>query len=40
MSLSEFVDMMRGFVPNGVYSKSVMTDDVIDLYMAPCATYC
>lgn len=35
MSLSEFVNMMRGFMPNGVYDKSAMTDDVIDLYLEP-----
>lgn len=38
MNLSEFVSMMRGFMPNGVYNKSAMTDDVIDLYLAPWST--
>ena len=38
MSLNDFVSMMRGFMPNGVYNKSVMTDDVIDLYLAPWST--
>ena len=38
MSLSEFVGMMQGFMPNGVYNKSTMTDDVIDLYLAPWST--
>ena len=38
MSLSEFVAMMRAFMPNGVYNKSAMTDDVIDLYLAPWST--
>ncbi len=38
MSLGEFVGMMRGFMPNGVYDKSAMTDDVIDLYLAPWST--
>lgn len=35
MSLNEFVDMMRGFMPNGVYNPNVMTDEVIDLYLEP-----
>lgn len=26
---------MRGFMPTGVVNKSVMTDEVIDLYLAP-----
>lgn len=35
MSLEEFVQMMRDFMPGGVHDKSVMTDAVIDLYLAP-----
>ncbi|MGL1834820.1 alpha/beta fold hydrolase [Rhodocyclaceae bacterium SMB388] len=35
MSLSDFVSMMRDFMPNGVYNKSIMTDELIDLYLAP-----
>jgi len=38
MSLREFVDMMRGFMPSGVSDKSAMTDDVIQLYLAPWST--
>jgi 2-hydroxymuconate-semialdehyde hydrolase len=38
MSLNEFVDMMRGFMPNGVFNKSVMTNDVIDRYIEPWST--
>jgi 2-hydroxymuconate-semialdehyde hydrolase len=38
MSLSEFVSMMRGFMPNGVHDKRVMTEDLIDLYMAVWST--
>lgn len=38
MSLAAFVKMMRGFMPQGVRNKSVMTDEVIDLYLAPWST--
>lgn len=38
MNLNEFTNMMRGFMPNGVYNKSAMTDDVIDQYLAPWST--
>jgi len=38
MSLHNFITMMRGFMPNGVYNKSVMTDEIIDLYLAPWST--
>jgi 2-hydroxymuconate-semialdehyde hydrolase len=26
--------MMRGFMPQGVYNKAAMTDEVIELYLA------
>lgn len=35
MSLDEFVSMMRDFMPNGVYDKGVMTDELTDLYLSP-----
>jgi len=35
MSLKAFIAMMRGFMPTGVVNKSVMTDEVIDLYLTP-----
>ena len=35
MSLVAFLKMMREFMPQGVHSKVAMTDEVIDLYMAP-----
>ena len=35
MSLNDFVSMMRGFMPGGVYTKSVMTNELMDLYLAP-----
>jgi len=38
MSLEDFVSMMRGFMPKGVRNKSVMTEEVIDLYLAPWST--
>ena len=38
MSLGDFVSMMRGFMPNGVYNDRAMTNDVIDLYLAPWST--
>jgi len=38
MSLNEFVSMMRGFMPNGVYNKGIMSNDVIDRYIEPWST--
>lgn len=38
MSLAAFLKMMRGFMPQGVHNKAVMTDEVIDLYLAPWST--
>tara|TARA_R110001583_G_scaffold194215_1_gene364619 strand:+ start:1921 stop:2742 length:822 start_codon:yes stop_codon:yes gene_type:complete len=38
MSLDDFLSMMRDFMPNGVFNKSVMTDELIDLYLAPWST--
>ena len=38
ISLGEFLKMMRGFMPQGVHNKAVMTDDVIDLYLSPWST--
>ena len=38
MSLAALLTMMRGFMPQGVHNKAVMTDDVIDLYLAPWST--
>ena len=38
MSLNEFVSMMRGFMPNGVYNKDIMSNDVIDRYIEPWST--
>lgn len=38
MSLDAFVKMMRGFMPQGVHDKAVMTDEVIDLYLSPWST--
>ena len=35
MSLDEFTSMMRDFMPNGVHNKSVMTEELIDLYLTP-----
>jgi len=35
MSLKAFIAMMRDFMPTGVVNKSVMTDEVIDPYLAP-----
>lgn len=35
MSLNDFISMMRGFMPNGVYNKSIMTDELIELYLGP-----
>jgi 2-hydroxymuconate-semialdehyde hydrolase len=35
MSLSAFIEMMRGFMPGGVHNKAVMTDEVIDMVLAP-----
>lgn len=38
MSLEELLAMMRGFMPQGVYNKDAMTDEVIDLYLSPWST--
>lgn len=38
MSLAAFLKMMRGFMPQGVHRKAAMTDEVIDLYLAPWCT--
>lgn len=38
MSLEKFIGMMRGFMPTGVVNKSVMTDEVMDLYLSPWST--
>lgn len=35
MTLDEFVEMIRGFMPKGVVDKRVMTESVIDLYAKP-----
>ncbi|PLW81284.1 alpha/beta hydrolase [Kineobactrum sediminis] len=35
MALDEFVDMIRGFMPQGVVDKQVMTESVIDIYAKP-----
>lgn len=35
MSLEAFLTMMRGFMPQGVYNKAAMTNEVVDLYLAP-----
>jgi len=35
MALEEFVGMIRGFMPQGVVDKRVMTEPVIDLYTKP-----
>jgi len=38
MSLDDFLSMMRDFMPNGVHDKSVMTDELIDIYLEPWST--
>ncbi|MEQ9618021.1 MAG: alpha/beta hydrolase [Deltaproteobacteria bacterium] len=38
MSLDEFLKMMRGFMPRGVYNEEVMTEDVINMYLEPWST--
>ena len=38
MSRASFLKMMRGFMPQGVHNKEVMTDEVIDLYLSPWST--
>jgi 2-hydroxymuconate-semialdehyde hydrolase len=38
MSPKELLTMMRGFMPQGVYNKEAMTDEVIDLYLLPWST--
>jgi 2-hydroxymuconate-semialdehyde hydrolase len=35
MSLAAFIKMIRGFMPGGAHNKSVMTDEVIDMVLAP-----
>lgn len=35
MGLDAFVQMMRDFMPNGVHDKSIMTPDLIELYLEP-----
>ena len=35
IGLQEFINMMREFMPRGVYNKSVMTDELINLYLNP-----
>ncbi|MDT8410228.1 MAG: alpha/beta hydrolase [Wenzhouxiangellaceae bacterium] len=35
MSLDDFIGMMRGFMPTGVHDKSVMTDELIEIYLEP-----
>ncbi len=34
----DFITMMREFMPQGVYDKAAMSDEIIDLYMAPWST--
>lgn len=38
MNLSDFMSMMRGFMPNGVHNKSIMSDERIDMYLKPWST--
>ncbi|MGO2279121.1 MULTISPECIES: alpha/beta fold hydrolase [unclassified Psychrobacter] len=38
MGLEDFLSMMRGFLPKGVYDKSVMTDELIEMYLEPWST--
>jgi len=38
MSLEDFLSMMRGFLPEGVYDKSIMTDELIEMYLEPWST--
>ncbi|HMB97192.1 MAG TPA: alpha/beta hydrolase [Balneolaceae bacterium] len=38
MSLDDFLSMMRDFMPNGVHNKSVMTDELIGIYLEPWST--
>lgn len=38
MSLDEFVAMMRRFMPQGVHNKTVMTDELINIYLEPWAS--
>ncbi len=35
MSLAAFIEMLRSFMPSGVHNKAVMTDAVIDMFLAP-----
>ena len=38
MSLEDFLSMMRDFMPKGVYDESVMTEELIELYLKPWST--
>lgn len=38
MSSEDFLTMMRGFLPKGVQDKSIMTDELIDMYLEPWLT--
>lgn len=38
IDLDEFITMMREFLPQGVHRKAAMTDEVIELYLAPWST--
>jgi len=38
MDLEAFLKMMREFMPQGVFNKDAMTDEVIDLYLSPWST--
>lgn len=38
MNLEAFLKMMREFMPQGVFNKDVMTNQVIDLYLLPWST--
>ncbi|MBE0443250.1 MULTISPECIES: alpha/beta fold hydrolase [unclassified Psychrobacter] len=38
MSSEDFLTMMRGFLPKGVQDKSIMTDELIDMYLEPWST--
>lgn len=38
LSLADFLNMMRAFMPQGVHRKAAMTDEVMDLYLSPWST--
>lgn len=38
MSLPDFVDMMRGFLPQGVHRPEALTSEVMEIIMAPWAS--